>query len=238
MNPSNILPDNDLRTAAPSLAYVIRRQSAGAEIPFLIAKIPFRAGRSLEYRQTSVHPRSSYTAGSTADLQVSRVASRGLQALLLPTSRELSRGSRRLVPGGHLTIAQRFIAGNMVPPNEPSPVGTDEGPANFNRPYGTRFPSGNVIPAINRRAILTCPYGASPEIWVIARLEARVDSQRRVAKRYPMWWPTVAVYVGHGGPTLQTWHRRPVSAAADSITEPTPEGGSSTPGIITGRPLC
>ena len=43
MNPPNLLLDKDLRTAAPSLDLAIRRQSTDAEIPFLIAKIPFRS---------------------------------------------------------------------------------------------------------------------------------------------------------------------------------------------------
>ena len=41
VNSPNILPDNDLRAAALSLAHVGNRQEAGAEIPFLRTKIPF-----------------------------------------------------------------------------------------------------------------------------------------------------------------------------------------------------
>ena len=39
----NVMPENDLRTADPALACAFNRQSAGAEIPFLCAKIPFPA---------------------------------------------------------------------------------------------------------------------------------------------------------------------------------------------------
>ena len=74
MNSPKPLPGNKLRTATLSLLRAIDRQNAGAEIPFLRTKFPFPTRRSLEQRQTSVHPRSYYTAGSTADLRVSRVA--------------------------------------------------------------------------------------------------------------------------------------------------------------------
>ena len=46
---------------------------------------------------------------------------------------------RQVVPEGHLTIAQRFIAGNAVLVHEPSPIGTIEGGGVFDRPYGTRL---------------------------------------------------------------------------------------------------
>ena len=95
------------------------------------------------------------------------------EALLLPTSRKPPWARRSLVPEGHLKKAQRFIAGSALATQWRNPVGRDERPASFNRPYGTWFQSTNVIPAMNRRAILTCPHGASLETRVIARAEAR-----------------------------------------------------------------
>ena len=41
MNSPNILSENNLRAAVPSISFAIRCQSPGAEIPFLRAKIPF-----------------------------------------------------------------------------------------------------------------------------------------------------------------------------------------------------
>ena len=104
-----------------------------------------------------------------------RMRAAGVKSALLLTSRKPSRACRSLVPEGHLTIAQQFIAGNLVLLNKSSPVGMDEGPARFICPYGTRLQYAGVIPAMNRRAILTCPYGASLEMWVIARLEGRAE---------------------------------------------------------------
>ena len=112
VNSPKPLPQNNLCTATLSLLRAIDRQNAGAEIPFLRTKFPFPTRRSLEQRQTSVHPRSYYTAGSTADLRVSRVAaaprggrSTGCRQLLAP------------VPGWHgqawntVTIGGKAICG-------------------------------------------------------------------------------------------------------------------------------
>ena len=50
----------------------------------------------------------------------------GIKATLRPRTGRAATPAPHLVPEGHLAIAQRFIAGNVVLPNEPSPAGTGE----------------------------------------------------------------------------------------------------------------
>ena len=95
MNSPKPLPENNLCAATLSFFRAIGRQNADAEIPFLRTKIPFPTPRSLEYRQTSVHPRSYYTTGSTTDSQVSPVASRGLEARADPRPSNVSAEATR-----------------------------------------------------------------------------------------------------------------------------------------------
>ncbi len=45
--------------------------------------------------------------------------------------------------------------------------------AQFGRPSGTQGLLGEFIPAVNRWAILTYPYGALLEIWLTVRLKPR-----------------------------------------------------------------
>ncbi|MEE9293900.1 MAG: hypothetical protein V3W34_02900, partial [Phycisphaerae bacterium] len=53
-----------------------------------------------------------------------------------------------------MTIAQRFIAGFKMVPQETSPVGTTDQGAEFIRPSGTLIRRSPPIPAMNRWAIV------------------------------------------------------------------------------------
>ena len=117
VNSPKPLPQNNLCTATLSLLRAIDRQNAGAEIPFLRTKIPFQTRRSPEYGPTSVHQRSYYTAGSTADFASQSCSGRPpWRAAGLKPARSLEgqRSPARLMPGAYLrTVVQvlQFLFG-------------------------------------------------------------------------------------------------------------------------------
>ena len=55
-----------------------------------------------------------------------RLAFAAVPLWLVLSQYDPAQADRTLVPKGHLTIAQRFIAGNVVLADDPSPVGADE----------------------------------------------------------------------------------------------------------------
>ena len=95
------------------------------------------------------------------------------------------------VPEGRLTIAQRFIAGKESTKNFISSRRDGRKQASpFNRPSGTEQLAGLLVsPAINRWAIVGCPYGTNgtsiasffPAInrWAIVRRPCGTTAARR-----------------------------------------------------------